>query len=199
MAREGKAIPAETAPAATAADDAALMAALAAKDEKALATLYDKYSKLVFGVCLRALPPAGAEEVVLDVFWELWDRADRYDASRGAPLVYLLGVTRSRMLDKLRASKARKRQVEQQSSGSAAEASTPGPLGNALLAEQRARVAAALSQLSGPQRAAVEMAFYEALSHSEIAERIGEPLGTVKSRIRQALIRLRDLLLEQGD
>lgn len=183
----------------TAADDPALMASIAARDEKALAVIYDRYSGVVFALCLRALPREAAEEVVVDVFWELWDRADRYDPSRGSPILYLMGMTRSRILDKLRATKTRKRQIGQAAlDEQSIDVAASQPPAQILLAEEREQVNAALSQLPAEQRKLVEMAFYDAMSHSEIAEQVGEPLGTVKSRIRQGLIRLRNLLLEPG-
>ncbi len=179
-------------------DDATLMASISTRDETALTAIYDRYSGIVFALCLKALPREAAEEVVVDLFWELWDRADRYDSTRGSPIAYLLGMTRSRILDKLRASRAGKRQVGRPvpDDQPIIDASIRQPSDQILLSEERARVNAALSQLPDGQRALVEMAFYNAMSHSEIAERVGEPLGTVKSRIRQGLIRIRNLLLE---
>lgn len=180
--------------------DTALMHSIAARDENALTAIYDRYSGIVFALCLRALPRESAEEVVVDVFWELWDRAERYDPSRGSPIGYLMGMTRSRILDKLRATKASKRQTGQPvPHEQLADAPAKPSPDSFVLAEERERVSAALSQLPPDQRKLVEMAFYEAMSHSEIAERVGEPLGTVKSRIRQGLIRLRGLLIEPGD
>ncbi len=183
-------------PATAAIDDLAIMSALSAKDADALGQLYDRYSGIVYAMCLRALPHASAEEVVTDVFWELWERAERFDPSRGSAVGYLVGMTRSRILDKLRALGARKHQMSQPGASAArqADSSIPGPLEDAVLAEQRVRVRAALAQLPDSQRETMEMAFFDALSHSQIAQRTGEPLGTVKSRIRQGLLRLRDLL-----
>ena len=179
-------------------DDAILMAGIASKEDRSLSTLYDRYSGVIFALCLRALPRAEAEEVVVDVFWELWERSARYDSSRGSPAAYLIGVARSRILDKLRAMGARKRQVEPAIDPQTADQSLAGPLHDATVAEQRKRVAAALSQLPAPQRQLLELAFFDALSHSEIAAQLAVPLGTVKSRIRQGLSRLRDVLGEQA-
>jgi RNA polymerase sigma-70 factor (ECF subfamily) len=181
-------------------DDYALMRAVAARDDSALAGLYDRYGPVVYALCVKMLgDPMSAEEVVFDVFWEIWDRAERFDPGRGTPVAYLLGVARSRATDRFRALRARKRQpgaVPGVDATQAAEAAIyqSSPMDDALLAEQRIRVRGALGQLQPLDREALELAFYEALTHSEIAARLNSPLGTVKSRIRQALLRLRKLL-----
>jgi RNA polymerase sigma-70 factor (ECF subfamily) len=181
-------------------DDYALMKAVAARDDAALAGLYDRYGNVTHALCLRILGDRmAAEEVVFDVFWELWERAERFDERRGTPLAYLLGVARSRSMDRLRSLRAKKRSpdgiIGQDGDGAvrvAADQTTP--VDDALLREQSARVRGALGQLPGQDREALELAFYEALTHSQIAERLNLPLGTVKSRIRQALLRLGKLL-----
>ncbi len=110
-----------------------------------------------------------------------------------------MGMTRSRILDKLRATKTKKRQIGQTAlNEQSIDMGASQPPDQILLTEERERVNTALSQLPAEQRVLVEMAFYDAMSHSEIADRVGEPLGTVKSRIRQGLIRLRNLLIESG-
>jgi RNA polymerase sigma-70 factor (ECF subfamily) len=181
-------------------DDYELMRRLAARDVSALAGLYDRHGALVNALCLKVLVDRmAAEEVVFDVFWEIWDRADRFDATRGTPVAYLLGVARSRATDRLRSLRARKRQPDPNSTegrervGSFAT-SDANPVDDAMLGEQRIRVRGALEQLGPLEREALELAFYEALTHSEIAARLNSPLGTVKSRIRQALMRLKKLL-----
>jgi RNA polymerase sigma-70 factor (ECF subfamily) len=181
-------------------DDCALMQAVAAHKEAALAALYDRYGNATYALCLRILGDRmAAEEVVFDVFWELWDRAERFDESRGTPLAYLFGVARSRSTDRLRSMRAKKRMSDGNSGNDGDAAAADGidrttPADYALLQEQRTRVRGALTQLSGQDREALELAFYEALTHSEIAARLNAPLGTVKSRIRQALRRLGNLL-----
>jgi RNA polymerase sigma-70 factor (ECF subfamily) len=187
-------------PPSTSLDDYALMRAVAARDETALAGLYDRYGNATYALCLRILrDPLSAEEVVFDVFWELWERAGRFDERRGTPLAYLLGVARSRATDRFRSLRAKKRSPDG-SAGQDGDGAVPPavdqttPVDDALLREQRARVRGALAQLPGQDREALDLAFYEALTHSQIAERLNLPLGTVKSRIRQALLRLGKLL-----
>lgn len=201
--------PAEAAPGLSMTDlsDAELMTRIGSHDADALAALYDRHAPAVFAFCRRALKDhPEAEDLTLDIFWEIWDRHDRYDADRAPPLTYLMRVTRSRIIDRLRGKRARSiteaadaAPSENGAFDAVAHDGAPSPLDSAALAEQRLRIIQAMRQLTPPQRAVVELAFFEALSHSEIAERLGEPLGTVKSRIRQALARLRqDLNLMQA-
>lgn len=158
------------------------------------------------GLCQRILGVrADAEEVLSDVFLQVWDQAERYEPSRGNVIGWLLNLARSRAIDRLRSTGRRERVVAamddpagvaDRAAGSSSRVDE-GPLRDASLGEQRARVEAALGALDPAQRRAVEMSFFEDLSHSEIAQKLGEPLGTVKSRIRQGLIRLREGLRSQ--
>jgi RNA polymerase sigma-70 factor (ECF subfamily) len=183
-------------------DDYALMAAVRERDQSALAALYDKYQAVVYAACLRSLrDKQEAEDLLVDIFWELWDRADRFDQTRGRPLAYILGLTRSRVVDRLRASRSRLR-LQQPMDGDhqpdgRADESLPPPSA-ASLAEQRQRVTRAMEVLSPDQREALELAFFDGLSHGEVAQKLNQPLGTVKSRIRQGLIRIRQILGGDG-
>ena len=162
-------------------DDRTLMTGLAEGDTTALQALYDRHAGQVMVLCLRILRDrARAEEVVGDVFWELWDRADRYRPDRGAPIAYVMTLARSRAIDRLRSRAATHRDA--------------GPFESAAASELSVRIRRALSGLSDAERRAVEMSFFDGLSHGEIADALREPLGTVKSRIRQGLLRLRDVL-----
>jgi len=188
-------------PTASAADDYALMAGVRARDARTLAALFDRYSGLVYGLCIRALrDPRDAEDLLIDIFAELWERGDRYDAARGSPVGHIMGLARSRVVDRLRsrrsASAAGMRGAANVEAASNIVGAEVGPLEAAINAEQRARVVAALDTLPADQRQALELAFFEALTHAEVAQRLLQPLGTVKSRIRQALIQLRNLLAQ---
>ena len=174
---------------------------MAEGDADALAVLYDRHGTAVFSLCLRMLRDAEeAEELLEDVFWQIWRRADQFDPTRGSALAYLLTLTRSRAIDRLR---ARERRVRLRSElpdpllgesllGAATLAGSP--LQEALAVERRARVQLALAALPAAQREAVELSFLEGLSHPEISRRLGEPLGTIKTRIRSGLLRMRDAL-----
>jgi RNA polymerase sigma-70 factor (ECF subfamily) len=182
-------------------NDGELIKAVAEGDADALAVLYDRHGTAVFSLCLRMLRDADdAEELLEDVFWQLWRRADQFDPVRGSALAYLLTLTRSRAIDRLR---ARRRRVRLRSelpdpllgeSLLGAAASTDSPLQEALALERRARVHVALADLPAAQREAVELSFLEGLTHPEISTRLGEPLGTIKTRIRNGLLRMRDSL-----
>ena len=185
------------------AEDRLLMEAMADRDSEALEAFYDRHHRIVHAWCRRALgDAAAAEELLEDIFWEIWRRADRYDASRGEPLAYLLTITRSRILDRLRAGSRRPRLVVPLEDPSGAARSpepvsgSPDPFEDAVATERRERIRKAMQRLDERQRTAVEMSFYDGLSHGEIAQSLNLPLGTIKTHIRQGLIRIRTALLE---
>jgi RNA polymerase sigma-70 factor (ECF subfamily) len=175
------------------ADDFQLMDAIAARDAEALSALYDRHAPGVMGVCLRILRDrAEAEEVAGDVFIEIWNRAERFDPTRGHPVAYLLSLARSRAIDRLR-SRVRRERIF--SAPDAVEArSDADPFQDSSIAQMRGHLEHALADLLPGQRQALELAYFDGMSHTEVAERLGEPLGTVKTRIRQGLLRLRERL-----
>ncbi len=179
--------------------DAGLMTRVRERDAQALRALYDRHSSLVYGLGLRILRDAAeAEDLVQDVFLHLWRRAEMFDGQRGQFTGWLVSLARNRAIDRLRARRTRLRKGEE---FEAEVAATPAPRGadpdeTAYAGELRGAVTKALALLPEPQRAALELAYFGGLSHSEIAERLAAPLGTVKARIRQGMIRLRDLLGE---
>ncbi len=176
-------------------DDHDLMERIAARDPSALATLYDAHASVLLALGVRVLRDRmEAEEVLGDVFLEVWSRHDRYSPARGTPLAYLVTLTRSRAVDRLRS--RRQRDWSLPASDASARSS---PLEDALSGEQRRHVQEALNGLTPPQRRAVELSFFDGLSHTEIARSLGEPLGTVKTRIRQGLIQLRKALRDHYD
>lgn len=183
-------------------DDIALMQQVAARDAKALETLYDRYSHTLLALSMRVLHRRDqAEDVLINVFWEVWNRAERYDPARGAPLTYLMTLTRCRAIDRHRrvGTMAIASLDSQEYPTESLQAQADNPLNQAASAEQRVRIQAAISQLSDVQRNAIELSFFEGLSHSEIAEKTQLPLGTVKSHIRLGLIHLRDSLRSENE
>jgi RNA polymerase sigma-70 factor (ECF subfamily) len=174
---------------------AALIARTVNGEEDALAALYDATAALVHGLALRILGDRGAaEEVTADVYLQVWRQAVRYDATRGTPLAWLLMLGRSRAIDRLRARAGRGREVESLRAAEALPSGAPGPDEDAALAQRRGIVAAALARLSPEQRTPIALAYYAGRSHSEIAAVLGLPLGTVKTRIRLGMTRLREAL-----
>lgn len=172
-----------------------LIAKAAQGDEDALGALYDRTSPQVYGLALRILDdPAMAEEVTLDVFMQVWKKASQFDQSRGKAIVWLAVLTRSRAIDRLRANPAV--MASQETLDVVKEIRDPSkdPELSAFESEQRNLVQRALGSLSPEQRQAIELAYFGGYSQSEIAKKVGEPLGTVKTRIRLGMIKLRNYL-----
>ncbi|HEV8150809.1 MAG TPA: sigma-70 family RNA polymerase sigma factor [Gemmatimonadales bacterium] len=179
--------------------DRGLLDRVAQGDEAALERLYDRYAAVLYALAYRiAGERSDAEEIVLDSFTQAWRDATRFRSERGSVAAWLTMICRSRALDLVR---ARARRARVASSAAAAEPGAPPAMGSAVggerdieRLERRKVVAEALRGLSPPQRQAIELAYYDGLSHSEIAERLGEPLGTVKTRVRLAMEKLREML-----
>ena len=176
--------------------DAELLSAVRRGDRAAFRDLYDRFSGEVLAVCLRVLNNrADAEDATADVFCEVWYRRQRYDASRGGPRTYVLMLARSRAIDRLRSRSARREiasDPQETTWDQLPDPKGPPPPDSAAGdGERRQRIRAAVSQLDARQRTAMELAFYEGLSHQQIADRLGAPLGTVKTHIRKGLAKLR--------
>jgi RNA polymerase sigma-70 factor (ECF subfamily) len=178
-------------------DDAALDAALVQqvlrRDMRAFEQLYDRHCRLVYGLVFRIVQQAGtAEELVQDVFLQLWRNASLYDASRGPFLPWLLTMARNRALDNLRLKSERQRRREDQTEELPGSCAAP-EFEKQLDEKRRAtRVRELMTNLQPQQKRAIELAYFEGLSHSEIADTLKEPLGTVKSWIRNGLLRIRE-------
>jgi RNA polymerase sigma-70 factor, ECF subfamily len=168
-------------------------------DADALAQLYDGTVSLVYGLALRILRDAGgAEEITEDVYMQVWRQATRYDSARGSVVRWLLTLTRSRAIDRLRAGATQRERSAPLDEAADVLETMPGPEHAAAEGERRTLVRAALARLSAEQRQAVELAYFRGMSHSEIASHVGVPLGTVKTRIRLGMNRLRASLGEAG-
>jgi RNA polymerase sigma-70 factor (ECF subfamily) len=170
-----------------------LIEGTAGGDAAALAALYDATAALVNGLALRILgDPGAAEEVTLDVYLQVWRQAARYDPARGAPAAWLLTLARSRAIDRRRAGAGQRRETEPVALAMADPG--PGPEEGTAAGERRRLVRGALAGLGPEQRKTIELAYFGGLSHTEIAATLGEPLGTVKTRIRLGMMRLREAL-----
>lgn len=173
--------------------DISLLRAIARRDETALASLYDRYRLILFGLLLRIVNSrVEAEDVLQEVFVQVWRQAADFDERRGKPFTWLVTLARSRAIDRLRQLNARERLAVAAAQEAPAEASDA--VQDAYRSEQREIVTEALQQLPEEQRQALLLAYYEGLTQSEIATRLGTPLGTVKTRMRSGLIKLRELL-----
>jgi RNA polymerase sigma-70 factor (ECF subfamily) len=180
------------------AEDADCLRRIASGDQGSAAGLYDRHSRPLYSLILRIVgDEAEAEDVLQEVFVQAFRQAGRYDSSRGAVAAWLLMMARSRAIDRVRARRTtfEGRTGEMQVLNDVPD-SQPD-VASAMLDEEQTRlVRQALEELPLLQRMAIELAFYDGLSHSQIAERLEQPLGTVKTRIRLGLLKLRDVLAE---
>ncbi len=173
-----------------------LVEAIAAGRQEALGRLYDETSGVIYALALRILRNReDAEEAVLDAYARAWRLAVNFDRGRGSVMTWLIMMTRSIAIDRLRSAANRASRTESLDEPHHQAASPgEGPELAAFFGEQRERVRAAMDKLPQEQRAAIELAFFGGLSHSELAETMGIPLGTAKTRVRLALARLREFL-----
>lgn len=174
-------------------NDIELLQAIVARDEAALAELYDRYRVILFGLLMRILSNREeAEDVLQEVFLQVWRRAADFDANRGRPFTWLVTMTRSRGIDRLRTLAARERVAiagARDESEAVSDAAS-----DAFRSEQRGLVTSALAQLPDEQKRPLMLAYFDGLTQSEIAARLGAPLGTVKTRMRTGMMKLRELL-----
>ena len=173
--------------------DIELLKAVSRGDEQALAQLYDNYRVILFGLLVRILNSREeAEDVLQEVFLQVWRRAKDFDETRGKPFTWLVTLARSRAIDRLRSLGARDR-VAQASVREASEEVSDAAF-DTLRSEQRALVTSALSQLPEEQKRPLVLAYFDGLTQSEIAANLGAPLGTVKTRMRAGMMKLRQVL-----
>lgn len=166
------------------------LARIAAGDQSAFAAFYDEHAARVFGLLLKLVRNrSDAEELLQETFHQAWQQAGRYDAALAAPIVWLLMIARSRALDFLRKSARRAAAAPQQP-----EITTLSAAEVAVAADDAGRTRSALASLPDDQRGVIQLAYYQGLTHEEIAERESLPLGTVKTRIRLGIRRLREAL-----
>jgi len=176
-------------------ETSALIARIAAGDRDAFSRFYDLLAPTAFGLIRRVLrDPEAAAEVLQEVFWQVWREASQYDARRGSPEAWLVMRAKTRAIDRLRSIRRRDRTFVAPVDESVARGTEEPAENPAVVAEDRSLIQSALAQLPEPQRRVIEMAFFEGLTQSEIAIRLREPLGTVKTRARLGLERLRGAL-----
>jgi RNA polymerase sigma-70 factor (ECF subfamily) len=169
--------------------DTALVTAIRSGDQGAMKALYDRYSSIVYSVALRVLQDTGAaEDLLQDIFMQLWRNPGAFDASRGNMAAWLAVIARNRAIDALR------RRRPEDDIEDVAVSVEHDLVSEADRSRTMDKVRGALQAMPAPQRSVLEMAYFEGLTHSEIAGKTGEPLGTVKTRIRAGLLSLRKVL-----
>jgi RNA polymerase sigma-70 factor (ECF subfamily) len=170
-----------------------LLRRIAAHDREALADFYDQVAGPLFSTATRILGDAHeAEEVVQDVFVQIWDKAGTFDAALGSPFTWAMRITRNRSIDRLRSRQRRTKLATQFLENF--EITTNGSAASELGEEAVVQIRSTISSLPVDQRRVIEMAFFGGQTHAEIAEKLGEPLGTVKARIRRGMLKLRESL-----
>jgi RNA polymerase sigma-70 factor (ECF subfamily) len=178
--------------------DVELLQAVAHGDERALAHIYDRYRVVLFGLLVRILNSREeAEDVLQEVFLQVWRRAADFDEKRGRPFTWLVTLARSRAIDRLRALASRERVAQAGAREESEQISDAAS--DAIRAEQRSLVTNALAQLPDEQKRALMLAYFDGLTQSEIAKRLGAPLGTVKTRMRAGMTKLRELLASKSE
>ncbi len=175
----------------------ALLVGIAKGDQEAFSAFYDRYSAILFSIAFRVLnDQTSAQDVLQEVFLQIWAKASTYDSSRGKPLTWAVTMTRNKAIDRLRSRLRRARLKDEVERETQPEepANARVALDEVLTREKSELVRAAVKELPLEQRKAIEMAFFSGLTQTEIAGQLGAPLGTIKARIRRGMMKLRDAM-----
>lgn len=183
--------------------DRDLMRRIASKEPEALSLLYDQYNRLLFGLLKSILKKTEeAEDILQEVFTSIWEKVDQFDYEKGTPYTWIVSLTRNKAIDRLR-SKVYKEQKKQATSLDDGETFVPlfseenNPLENTILSDRAKRVYNALEKLTEKQRTVIQIAYFDGLSQTEISDEYDIPLGTVKTRMRDGMKKLRELLAQE--
>ena len=179
-----------------------LLARVGKRDRRSFEQLYERFSGVLFSTAYRVLnDQAAAEDVLQDVFVQIWDKAALYDPARGKPLTWAVTLTRNKSIDRLRSAQRRHRLSEEVEREHSVQEQTPdrSSVDAVETGENKSMVREAVRQLSDAQRQAIELAFFSGLTQSEIAGKLDEPLGTVKARIRRGMMKLKEMIGSRGD
>jgi RNA polymerase sigma-70 factor (ECF subfamily) len=177
-------------------EDRELLQRMASKDANALDAFYTRYNRIAFSLILRIVGNReDAEDVLTDVFWQVWQQAPRYDSSRGKPIAWLLTIARTRAIDCIRSTNRQQSKTEELDvNTNPSPSSAPAEADMFVLSDTRKAVKEALQTLPEAQRIPLEMAYFQGMSHTEIATALGQPLGTIKDRIRNGMLHLKKRL-----
>ena len=174
-----------------------LLARVAKRERAAFEQLYDRYSNIIYATAMKFLKEdADAQDVVQDVFIQIWDKAKLYDPAKGKPLTWALTLTRNRSIDRIRAIQRRTRLRDDFEKETVVDesAGVREALSGVDASEKSQILRDAVGRLSPEQRNVIELAFFSGFTQSEIADRLGEPLGTIKARARRGLMKLKEIL-----
>ncbi len=175
--------------------DEEIVARLMDGESGAMGALYDRYARLVFSLALKILNDSGAaEEVVQEVFVKVWRRAPEYSSERGKFSSWLTGIAHNHAIDELRRRRVRPSASNDESAAAEVIDESPAPLDMAMQSLERRRIVDALAEIPAEQRRVIEMAYFEGFTQQEISDRLHEPLGTVKTRMRLGMQKLKALL-----
>lgn len=182
------------------AEEVDLLRRIAQRERAAFEALYDRYANILYATSLKFVKEdADAQDVVQDVFIQIWDKAKLYDPAKGKPLTWALTLTRNRSIDRIRAIQRRTRLRDQFEEETVMDESVGvrEALSGVDASEKAQILRAAVSQLTLQQKKVIELAYFGGLTQTEIAEKLGEPLGTVKARARRGLLKLKEILGDQ--
>ena len=176
--------------------DVELLRRIAGGDRSAFSSFYDQYSGLLFAIAVKVLNDAGeAEDVLQEVFLQIWNKADAYDPRLGKPVSWAVTLTRNKAIDRIRSSQRRAKLLDQATVEAGALLADAPSANEKLHGKENAEmIRSVVAALPPPQRRAIELAFFNGLTQDEIAKSLQEPLGTVKARIRRGMLTLRDKL-----
>ena len=170
--------------------DGELISKVSKRDRQSFDLFYDRYSQIIFNLCVRILrDTAEAEDVLQEIFVQVWREAERFDPTRASAKTWLFTIARSRALDRYRSRKTVRQRLDDDAADDLSSIAVQGDFQQNSLMQQY--VEKAMQQLTGEQKRVLELSYYEGLTQEEIAEKLGEPLGTIKSRIRASLMKLR--------
>ena len=172
--------------------DPELISGVVKKDRKSFDLFYDRYAQIIFNLCVRIFKDeAEAQDVLQEIFLQIWREAERFDPSRASVKTWLFTIARSRSLDRYRSRKTVKSRLDENAEEQLQQIPGKEDLQGSSVMQQY--VLNALNQLTPDQRVVLELSYYEGLTQEEIAEKLKEPLGTIKSRVRSALLKLRGI------
>jgi RNA polymerase sigma-70 factor (ECF subfamily) len=181
-------------------DDVLLMQAVARRDQVAFAALYDRFSRPTFSLIVRVVRSrAEAEEILQETFWQIWEKAPGYQPALGSPFTWIVTIARHKAIDRLRANSRHLQRIAEAHAANIGGDVTEAAIFASIATDERAvAVQAALAEIGTAERRAIELAFFDGLTHLEIAEALRHPVGTVKARIRRGLLKLRTVFQQQA-